>query len=506
MLLLIISRKRLSDLIKHNRNAEDTGMKTVLKWIKGHKLITGLAISIVSIGVLVLALLGLNKNYIVFSVENNKTVEIEYGSGEEMEAVTAVYKGTIFNQKGTSVEVSVEGQVEYDKIGSYELSYFAKYKDVTNVVSVTVVIKDIRAPEITLVSNPEHYTSPVGKYQEEGFTATDNYDGDVTANVVSEEKDGKVIYKVADSSGNETIVERTIVYKDVIAPVITLKGASKVTLYVGDSYSEAGYSAADECDGDITEKVTVEGTVNANQAGTYTVSYKVTDSSGNLTETKRTVKVKNVISPSGDKVIYLTFDDGPSAYTEQLLNVLDKYKVKATFFVTGANPSYYHLIGEAYRRGHTIAVHTFSHRYNEMYASVDAYLADFEKIRNIIVEQTGEEPWLLRFPGGTSNTVSKKYSPGIMTTLVQEMLARGYEYCDWNVSSGDAGGSGSEQSVINNVINGCSKRKSSIVLQHDIKRFSVNAVDDIIKWGLANGYTFKAIDKDTALIHYKPNN
>ncbi len=481
-------------------------MRTVLEWIKGHKMITGLVVAIVSIGVLVLAIVGLNKNYIEFSVEDNKTVEIAYGSGEEMEAVTALCKGTIFNRKGTPVEVSVEGQVEYDKLGAYELSYTAKHKETTGQASVVVYVKDMQAPEITLVSSPEHYTSPVGSYQEEGYTAIDNCDGDLTANVVSEEKDGKVTYRVTDSSGNEAVVERTIIYKDVIAPVITLKGAQNVSLYVGDSYSEAGFSAADECDGDITENVTVEGSVNPQQAGTYTVVYKVADSSGNLTEVKRTVKVKNVIPATGDKVIYLTFDDGPCAYTAQLLDVLDKYNVKATFFVTGANPSYYHMIGEAYRRGHTIAVHTFSHKYAEMYASVDAYLEDFNKIRNIIVEQTGEEPWLLRFPGGTSNTISKNYCPGIMTTLAQEMLARGYEYCDWNVSSGDAGGASSEQAVINNVINGCSGKDVSIVLQHDIKKFSVNAVDDIIEWGLANGYTFKAMEKDTPMVHYKPNN
>lgn len=481
-------------------------MEKILEWIKSHKVVTGVIATVACVAIVFLGLVIANKNYIEFSVADKSIVSIEYGTDEQMVPVTAIYKGTIFNQKGIPVEVSVEGQVEYDKLGSYELSYFAKYKNVTGNAMVTVEVKDTQAPVITLVSNPEHYTSPVGSYQEEGFTATDNYDGDITANVVSEEKDGKVIYTVTDSSGNEAVVERTIVYKDVIAPVITLNGGQSVSLYVGGSYSEAGFTAVDECDGDITANVSVEGTVNPQQAGTYTVVYKVTDSSGNVAEVKRTVRVKNIIPATGDKVIYLTFDDGPCAYTAKLLDVLDKYNVKATFFVTGANPSYYYLIGEAHRRGHTIAVHTYSHKYNEVYASVDSYFADFNKIRNIIVEQTGEEPWLVRFPGGTSNTVSKKYCPGIMTTLAQEMLARGYEYCDWNVSSGDAGGGGSEQAVINNVINGCARKNTAIVLQHDIKKFSVNAVDNIIEWGIANGYTFKAMDKDTPFVHYKPNN
>ena len=236
------------------------------------------------------------------------------------------------------------------------------------------------------------------------------------------------------------------------------------------------------------------------------MKYTVTDSSGNTVQIKRTIEVKNPIPATGDKVIYLTFDDGPTSHTQKLLEVLDRYNVKATFFVTGANSKYYHLIGEAHRKGHTIAVHTYSHEYSQIYTSVDAYFNDFNKIRNIIVQQTGEEPWLLRFPGGTSNTVSRKYCKGIMTTLAQEVLMRGYAYCDWNVSSGDAAGITTEQDVINNVINGIARRKTAIVLQHDLKGFSVNAVDDIIEWGINNGYVFKAMDPNTPFIRFKPNN
>lgn len=482
-------------------------MKNILKWVKTHKIATGIIAALTCVVVVFLVLVGVNKNYIELSVADGETIEIEYGSGEELEAVEALYKETIFNRKGTPVEVSVEGQVEYDKVGSYEITYFAKHKDTTETAMITVVVKDTQAPVITLVSSPEHYTSPVGTYEEEGFSAIDNYDGDITAKVVREEKDGVVTYKVADSSGNEAVEERTIVYKDVIAPVITLKGNTNVSMIVGGSYSEPGFTAVDECDGDITANVVVEGEVNPQKAGNYIVTYKVTDSSGNVTEVKRTIKVKNVTpSVSGDKVIYLTFDDGPCAYTKKLLDVLDKYDVKATFFVTGANPSYYHLIGEAHRRGHTVAIHTYSHRYKEIYKSLDAYLEDFNKIRNIVVEQTGEEPWLVRFPGGTANTISRRYCKGVMTQIVQEMTARGYSYCDWNVSSGDAGGNTTEQQIINNVINGCANKRNSIVLQHDMNQRSVNAVEEIIQWGLANGYTFKAMDESTPLIQQKPQN
>lgn len=481
-------------------------MNKILEIIKKHKVATAVIALAVCVVTAFVALVAMNETYIEFTMEDNTKIEFEYGSGEEMQPVSAVYKGTIFNQAGTSVEVSVEGQVEYDKLGTYELTYFAKYKDTTGVINAQVTIKDTKAPEITLVTNPDSYTNPSAAYQEEGFTATDNYDGDITAQVVREEKDGVVTYTVKDSSGNETVVQRTIVYKDTIAPVITLKGSKTQTIYVGGKYSEAGFMATDEVDGDITANVVAEGSVNVNMPGTYTIVYKVADSSGNTAEAKRTITVKKITPPTGEKVIYLTFDDGPCAYTPKLLEVLDKYNVKATFFVTGANSSYYNQIGEAYRRGHTIAVHTYSHVYKDIYKSFDAYWEDFTKIKNIVVEQTGVEPWLVRFPGGTSNTVSRKHCQGVMTQISQEMTARGYTYCDWNVSSGDAGAKTTEQAIINNVINGCSGKKTCIVLQHDINKLSVNAVDDIIQWGINNGYVFKALTPDSPIVQQKPQN
>ena len=90
--------------------------------------------------------------------------------------------------------------------------------------------------------------------------------------------------------------------------------------------------------------------------------------------------------------------------------------------------------------------------------------------------------------------------------MVFVLSYHGYLYCDWNVSSGDGGGALDEATVIQNVVNFSKGIRKAIVLQHDIKKFSVNAVDNIIEWGLANGYTFKAMDRDTPFVHYKPNN
>lgn len=206
------------------------------------------------------------------------------------------------------------------------------------------------------------------------------------------------------------------------------------------------------------------------------------------------------------KVVYLTFDDGPGKDTERLLDILDKYNVKVTFFVTNQNPAYVNMIGEEARRGHTVAIHTYTHEFSQVYASVDAYLADFNKMNEVVKEQTGSYATLFRFPGGASNTKSKSYCKGIMTELTKLMVDKGYDYYDWNVSSGDAGETKVTQEVYQNVIDGISKHDTSVILQHDIHSYSVDAVEDIIKWGLENGYTFLPLTKDSKPCKHGVNN
>lgn len=208
------------------------------------------------------------------------------------------------------------------------------------------------------------------------------------------------------------------------------------------------------------------------------------------------------------KEIYLTFDDGPGQYTEKLLGILDKYDVKATFFVTNQYSDYIDLIKKEAEAGHSVVVHTYSHDYGKIYKSEKAYFADFDKMADLIEAQTGERPTIFRFPGGSSNTISAKYSKGIMTKLTKAAEERGLVYSDWNVSSGDAGETTKTEKVYKNVIKEIKQngRIPSVVLQHDIKGFSVDAVEDIIKWGLDNGYTFKAMTETEGIVHHGVNN
>ena len=207
-------------------------------------------------------------------------------------------------------------------------------------------------------------------------------------------------------------------------------------------------------------------------------------------------------NPNG-KTVYLTFDDGPGKYTESLLNTLDRYDVKVTFFVV--DTGYMHLLPRMAEAGHTVAMHSETHTYNKIYASENAFFNDLYAIQSRILEYTGKLSKILRFPGGSSNGVSR-FNPGIMTRLTKKLKEMGYRYFDWNVDSNDAGGTRTSSGVYSNVINGIKRNQNSIVLQHDIKGYSVEAVDDIIIWGLKNGYTFKALDMDSPVCEHYVNN
>ena len=164
------------------------------------------------------------------------------------------------------------------------------------------------------------------------------------------------------------------------------------------------------------------------------------------------------------------------------------------------------MITRTAQEGHTVAIHTYTHKYSQIYASDDAFLADLQAMQAVIEEYTGQQTMLTRFPGGSSNSISSAYNIGIMSRLTKKLQDMGYQYFDWNVDSNDAGGAKTSEEVFQNVIKGVKGRKYSIVLQHDIHKFSVEAVDDIIEWGLANGYTFEALTPSSPTAHHKVNN
>ena len=204
------------------------------------------------------------------------------------------------------------------------------------------------------------------------------------------------------------------------------------------------------------------------------------------------------------KTVYLTFDDGPSENTQAVLDILDRYNIKATFFVAGMNPEYLNMIGECYRRGHTIGMHTYSHEYDQVYASVDAYWSDLGQISDVVREQIGYVPCFIRFPGGSSNTISANYTKGIMTELSQEVVAEGYQYFDWDASCGDGAEHTADELVDATMADTSYGYQSIVFLMHDgaAKETTVEALPRIIEYFQSEGYAFAPLDRSTCVPHH----
>ena len=291
---------------------------------------------------------------------------------------------------------------------------------------------------------------------------------------------------------------------DTMAPELVLLGETTMKVIARNEFTDPGFTATDDRDGDLTAAVQIEGEVDVNWCGSYTLTYTVSDEAGNTATAERVVEVAQpeTVYPE-EKVIYLTFDDGPGLYTEELLELLDKYGVKVTFFVCGSkNTDLYRKIVEA---GHSIGAHCYVHDYNVVYKSDEAYFEDLNKILDLIYESTGVNTTLIRFPGGASNKVSM-ICPGIMTRITEQVTNMGYQYVDWNVSAEDSVTKDTAE-ILNYMIKDTPKWKYPIVLQHPEGRsFSFAAVEDYIVWGVENGYTFLPLTPESPLEQHRVKN
>lgn len=224
------------------------------------------------------------------------------------------------------------------------------------------------------------------------------------------------------------------------------------------------------------------------------------------------IRFENAPGPNsagdGVKRCYLTFDDGPSSKnTKKVLNILDQYNVKATFFVIST--SNLSNVKDAYDRGHAIGLHANSHEYGEIYRSSEAYFNDLETLGYKVKQYLGFTPNIIRFPGGSSNTVSRKYNKGIMTRLAQEVETRGYYYFDWNVDSTDASGNNVPASkLISEVKKYVVGQDNVCILMHDTdaKGTTVEALPQIIEYCRSKGYEFCILNKYAPGFHHGINN
>ena len=201
-----------------------------------------------------------------------------------------------------------------------------------------------------------------------------------------------------------------------------------------------------------------------------------------------------------EKWVCLTFDDGPSKTTPDVLAALKDAGVHATFFVvaTGYNEKYLPLLTEASAAGHQIALHSASHEYSDIYRSSEAYWADIGLLKERIAPYVDTESIrYLRFPGGSTNTVSRRYGgKGLMQQLKAEAEQKDFQWVDWNVCAEDAvGGHPSADTIYRNVVRETGEQTRCVVLMHDSSstRTTAEALPDIIRWYADQGFTFLTV-------------
>ena len=476
-------------------------MKKKLWWIVGGVLLA----AVIAVGAL-----SLSKGYFILAprvqllLNGESTLEVAAHS-DYADAGVLARRG----EEDLSAQVVTEGSVDTAKPGTYTITYRLTVRDKEYVQQRTVTVVDRTAPELVLLGEAEMKVSAVHMYEEPGFSAQDLCDGELTERVqVTQTLEGETLtitYAVSDAAGNTASVQRVVAICDETAPVVYLKGDKTVYVTLGSSYTDAGCTASDDVDGDLTSAVARSGSVDTSTAGTYTIRYSVRDKAGNYGEATRTVKVY-VYTPNPSDRVYLTFDDGPStAVTTQILDILAANQVKATFFICNYSQSTKPLIARMINEGHTVAIHGYTHDYATIYANDDAFMNNVYRLRDKLLADFGYNATIIRFPGGSSNTVSKAYNKGIMSRLVKRVEAEGFVYFDWNVSSGDASSGGkSSAQIYQNVVNGLRRGRGNVVLMHDsgAKRTTAGALQDIINYGKANNYTFLPLTPGTAPVHH----
>lgn len=411
---------------------------------------------------------------------------------------------------GSISDVFVDtSKIDFSKVGKYPITY--TYNNIKTTITIELV--DTLKPNVTL----KEVTIDLGMKLNASDVVKNVYDSSRTS--VKFKKDYQ-FDKIGDYQveviicrpNHNCITKKTTVHvlpKDGIPPEIL--GIRNLSV-LKDSDIDLLSSVSVKDNQDDHPILTIDSSnLDISKVGDYQISYFAKDRSGNQTKETCIVSVVEnktigTFKPTNEKVVYLTFDDGPSMNTQKVLDILAVYGAKATFFVTGTNEAYYDLIKKAHDQGHTIGLHTYIHEYDQIYNSSSAYFADLKKIEDLVYCQIGSIPKYIRFPGGSSNQVSKKYCHKIMSKLTKEVINRGYQYYDWNEDSEDGSGELSVKQLIKNAT--ASTENNIVLLFHDAngKENSLKAIGPVIQYYQNKGYVFKGIDDDSFVVHHSVNN
>ncbi len=277
-----------------------------------------LIISVTLIVIIIVLIMFLFNPFIKIKINNKKTITINYNEKYIEYGATA----KIFNN---NLKVKITGKVNTNKIGTYKIKYIAKKGFITKTVIRKVNVVDKIKPIISLIGEQKINLCPTEEYNDLGYTATDNYDKDITKKVKLQINDNDVTYTVKDSSNNETSIKREITRTDTTKPTIKLTGGN-IYILKDSKYEEKGFSATDNCDKDITKNVKVINKVNTKVNGTYNVTYTVKDSANNETSVTRKVTVYTKSNSGG----YTDIVTGPT-YIKGILIVNKKYSLPSTY-------------------------------------------------------------------------------------------------------------------------------------------------------------------------------
>ena len=318
----------------------------------------------------------------------------------------------VFYHSDSSVQVSSD--IDTKRVGNYTVTYQIKdYKK-----TCTVSVKDTKAPKLKVKT----YTTDLKEdVKPNSFVESVEDDSKVTLsfkNKVTKDEKQTVTIIAKDAYGNCTMKDTTLTLKkDTEKPIIS---TDPIHVYTDSKPNYKSYIEVTD-NLDLNPKIKIDSSkVKTKKEGTYKLTVTATDRSGNKAKKKISVVVEE---PT--KVVYLTFDDGPSSdITPQILDVLDSKNVKATFFVVHFSEKNAELVKREANSGHTVALHGYTHTYSEVYQSADSCLDNFKKIQEQVYETIGQRPNIIRFPGGSSNTISKKYCPGVMTEVTRKSIRR----------------------------------------------------------------------------------
>ena len=285
---------------------------------------------------------------------------------------------------------------------------------------------------------------------------------------------------------------------------IVLEQGEELDWPCGLPFTDPGYLAFGSEGEDMTQAVQVSGAVTCWQVGDYVLSYSLSDASGELSSARRMVHVIPAELPETihqDGAIYLTFDDGPSSYTAQVLDILAKYDVKATFFIVADRQEHLELLQRIVDEGHTLGIHCYSHVYDELYKSPESFFTDFMRAQQVIYEYTGQYAQVSRLPGGSWTASYMTWQlPGRYDEFRERMHNMGVRYYDWDVQPESS--SRTTEGTLWDFTHPAEPYDGTVVLQHDTRNYSVFALERMIQWGLEQGYRFLPIDLTTPEVHF----